>query len=811
MSDLYRVLRLAFRQLWKSPGFTLAALVSIALGIGANTTTFSFANTLIFKENPYVREPDRLVRLFLRWSSGLKFGSFSYPDYVDFRERNEVFEGLVADVVSPLHLSTEDGNERIWAAIVSANYFSVLGVDIPLGRPFGPEDDRTLDDDPVVVVTHGFWQRRLGGARDVVGRSVHLNGHPYTVIGVAPEGFTGVNVGLRPELWAPLSMTSQLMPDRDLRERGNHWIGFVIGRLKPDVTAEQAREATNALMAALTEEYPDTNEGKAVDVFPEAEASLHPMIRSGFVGFLGVMFGVVGLILLLACANVAGLLVARSVARRREIGIHVALGADRARLLRQLLTESLVLSLAGGALGLLLSLGLRGLLISVRPPSDLPIHVDVQLDTAVLVFTLAASVMSGVLFGLAPALQTTRADVVSALKEGLPHGGRRGGLRRLLVAGQVALSAVLLIAAGLAIRSLENVRRLDPGFDPDHLIVGAVDLDLQGYDETRGREFRRRLKERLSVLPGVKAVGLARMFPLQLNSSDRGAVPEGYEPLPGETPSVLYNYVDPDYFAAMGIPILSGRGFTERDVQGSPPVIVVNQTFANNYWPGQDPVGKRVRTVDANHEVVGIAKDGKYFSIGEDPKPYMYLCSLQYYRGETVIHLRAEREPEALLAGIRNEVRALDPQLPLSDLKTGHAALGFVLFPARLAAGVVGAFSALALLLAAVGLYGVIAYAASQGRHEIGVRIALGAKARDVLRLIVGQGMRLTGAGLVVGILAALALARAMVGILYGVSATEPLAFIGAAVVLAAVALVATYLPARRAARVDPVIALRAE
>ena len=812
MSDLFQDVRYGWRQLFKSPAFTLAACACIALGIGANTATFTFANAFLFRKSPHVQEPERLVRLFISWASGLKLGSFSYPDYEDFRDRNDVFTGLAVEALAPLHLSSGDRNERIWGSVVSGNYFAVLGVNVTQGRSFLPEEDVRSGGQPVVVLSHGLWKRRFGSDPSIVGTTVTLNGHPFTVVGVAPEGFVGPNVGLGPELWAPFAMTPRLMLGRTLTERGNHWIGSVIGRMKSDVTAAQVRESTNALMVGLVKEYPQTNEGKSVDVYTEDGASLHPMVRRGFVRFLRLMFGVVGFILLLACANVAGLLLARAVSRRREIAVRMALGGSRSRIIRQLLVENAMLSALACGAGLLLGLWLTRLIGSFRPSSDLPLVIDASLDSRVLAFTFIVTILSALVFGLAPALQTTRADLVSALKEGGPQGGPGGKssrLRRLLVVTQVALSAILLVGAALTVRSLSNVRNLDPGFNPLSQLVGTIDLDLQGYDEAKSREFQENLRARLGALPGVAAVGLSRQLPLQLSSSQNGALPEGNVFPPDKTPSIDYNVVDPGYFAAMGVTMLRGRTFDATDTPSAPPVLVVNQQFADRFWPGQDPVGKHVRTSGKEHTVIGIVENGKYVSLGEDPKAFMYYSLLQRHDGSTVLHVRTAAEPTALMTAVRNEIRSLDPLLPVSDLKSMERALGFALLPARLAAGVVSAFAVLALFLAAGGLYGVMSYAVSENTREIGIRMALGARAGDVEKQVLRQGLVLTGFGVATGLLGGFVLTRVMAGLLYGVSATDPVSFVTGALVIVAAAALASYIPARRATRVDPIPALR--
>jgi len=813
MGEWIKDFRYASRQLIRNPGFTLAAIICLSLGIGANTATFSLADSLLFRM-PEVREPERLVRLFVEWSSGLKFGSFSFPDYLDVRDHSGVFAGLIAESLLPLHLSAGDRNERIAGSIVSGNYFSELGIKIPLGRGFSPEEDRTPGTHPVTVIGHGIWQRRFGANPDIIGNSLVLNGQPYTVIGVAPEGFQGTNIGIAPELWVPMMMQEQLRPGRSqMQNRGNHWIGFITGRLKPGVTLSQARSALAAFMRGLEEQYPGSNTGKTVVVYPESEASLHPMLRGTFVGFMALMFAVVGLILILACANVAGLLLARMAARRREFGIRMALGCGRGRLVRQLLAESMVLSGLAGVLGLLLGISLIRLLETLRPPTDIPIRLSVAIDWRVLGFTALAAVLTGILFGLAPALSAVHQNLIPALKEGsYAEHGRTSGLRKLLVVGQVALSFTLLVAAGLTVHSLQNAHNLDPGFDPENLLIAGTDLPLQGYTEETGRIFYRSLRERIERLPGVVAVGLGRTIPLNLSSSQTAVVPEGYSTPPGSNnPSIDYNIVDHGYFAAMGIPVLRGRGFTVRDDADAPPVLMVNESFAKRFWPDRNPIGRKVRASGpgSEFEVVGVVKDGKYFSLGEDPKPFMYFSHAQRYAGDMILHVRSAGAPGALLPAVRREIGALDRQLPVSDLRTMKAALGFALLPARLAAQAVSAFAFLALLLAATGLYGVMAYRVSQGSREIGVRMALGARPKDVQAWVVRKGMRLALLGLAAGLAGGLALAQLMSGLLYGISPVDPFSFGASLLVLSGVALAACYVPARRATRVDPMRVLR--
>ncbi len=811
LADLAHDFRLGFRQLAKSPGFTVAAVLCLALGIGANTAVFSFANFFLFRPLP-VSHPDELVRGFVSWSSGLKFGSFSYPDYVDFRARNEVLSGFAATSLTPFHLSADGRNERLWGELVSADYFQVLGVEVPIGRAFLPEEETERGAHPVLVISHGLWRTRFGGDPGIVGRGVTVNGHPFTIVGVAAESFGGSQLGLKVALWTPLGMQEVAVPGGSrLEHRDHHWLS-AIGRLKPGITVRQAETSLNGLMAQLVAAYPEDNVGKSVVLYPEAQSNLHPMVRGGFVGFLALMLGVVGLVLLLACSNVASLLLARSAARRREIAVRLALGASRARLVRQLLAESTALALAAGGAGLLLALWLTRFLASQPPPVDFPLAVDLSLNFEVLAFTLGASLVASVLVGLAPALQSSRPELVPALKDG--GGAGRGGsrMRRLLVGAQVALSLVLLVGAALVLKSLANARHLPLGFEPERQLLAGADLDLQGYDKTRGRELFRALEERVDALPGVTAAAWAQRIPLTFSDASTSAVAEGYvTPEGSNPPSINFNQVGPGYFEALGLPLQAGRGFEPADGPEGQRVIVVNRAFADKYWPGADPLGKRVNTFGGEHVVVGVAATGKYFSLGEAPKPYMYLPIERYYDGSRVLHVRTAGDPTPLLEAVRREIQALDPNLPVRDLKLMKAQLGFVLFPARLAAVVVSVFAVLALLLASVGLYAVIAFWVSQRTPEIGIRMALGARAADVQRLVMRQGLSLTGAGLAAGLALGVGLAALATKVLYGISPGDPRNYLAAAALLAVVALAATLIPARRATRVDPTRALRAQ
>ena len=815
MGDFARDLRFGARQLINSPGFTVAAVACLALGIGANSAAFSFVRAFLYQTAP-IREPESLVRMYLNYNNGLQFGSWSYPDLVDMRAAtDDVFQQVLADTVGIFSFSAGGESRRIFGTYVTGNYFDMLGVEPQLGRGFLPEEDQTEGTHPVAVLSHRFWSDVFGADPGALGRSMLLNGQEITVIGVAPADYEGNNTAIRTELWIPFSMEPALTPSgSNLERRGNHWIQSATGRLRPGVTMQQAKSALDALYVHLEDLYPDTNTAITVDFYPESKAALHPVVRGGFVAMLSLLSGVVGFVLLLACANVAGLLVARSTARTREVGIRLAFGAGRGRLIRQLLTESTVLSALGGVLGVLLGLALIGLLKSFQPPTGVPLRIDVGMDATVLAFTFLVTAATGLVFGLAPAIASTRQDLVVALKDGAPgSGGRSTRLRDALVVGQVAVCLVLLIAAGMVLRSLQQVQRLDLGFNPEGLVHASVDPALQGYPVKELSTFFDELRADLLVQPGIEAVGYSQSTPLSLMSRTRGVLPEGYEIPEGQDwPRLDYNEVDHGYFVAMGIPILRGRSFAADDGLDAAPVAIINQAFADRFWPGDTAVGKRIRSGGEERQIIGVVPTGKYFSRGEDPKPYFYGARAQQYRGGlTFVHVRTAGDPAAALETVRRTIQRRDPTMPVSDLNTGHGSLGLAFLPARLAAGVVAAFAGLALLLAAVGLYGVISFAVAQGFREIGIRMAVGARAVDVTRAVMIHGARLTLVGLVLGVAGGLLLSRAATTVLYGVSATDFAAYGIAVLVLGATAAAASFVPALRATRIDPLVALRTD
>jgi predicted permease len=676
----------------------------------------------------------------------------------------------------------------------------------------------------VVVLSAGFWRRRFGADPQTVGRVVSLNGRPYTIVGVGPTGFTGLLRGVSPDLFVPLAMQDALGGGA-LEERGNRGL-MLVGRLRPGLGVEQVRADLDRIASRLHAAHPQawTNRlgtRREVSVLAEGASRLPPQAAAPVSAFLALLSAGVGLVLVVACSNVAGMLLARARARRREVAIRVALGARRGHLVRQLMIESLLLSLGAGALGVLLAAWAVRLIVAFQPPLPVTLALGLGLDGRVLLFSALVSMLTALAFGLLPALHASRPDPMEALKTAggdAPARRRRVALRDALVASQVAVCLVLLVGAGLFLRSLAAARRIQPGFDPRGVLAFALDLGAQGLAEAQGRAFLTQLRERLSALPGVEEVSLASRVPLSLGGGRRGLEIEGYAPGPGEDMEVHYSVVGPGYFRTMRSPLARGRDLTEADA-GGPGVVVVNEAFVRRYWPGQSGLGRRVlvprsvagRDEQAPMEVVGVARDGKYDTLGEEPTPFVFYAHGPLYEAEVSVLLRASGSPAALAGAVRREVAAFDPTLPVFDVKTLEQHLGTALFPVRAAATVLGLMGALALVLAAVGLYGVLAYAVTRRTREIGVRMALGAHRADVVAMVLRGGLRLTAAGAAVGLVAAVAVTRFLAFLLYGVSPLDPLTLAGVVALLASVALLAAVVPARRAAAVEPMAALREE
>ena len=792
-------LRYGLRMMRRSPGFAAVAVLTLALGIGANTAIFSVVNAVLLRPLPY-RDPARLVTVL---HDGWK--PVAPANFLDWREQSSSFESIAAAQLWSLTMTGRHHPEQLEVLQTSAEMFQVLGIDAALGRTFAAGEDQP-GREHVVVLSHGFWQRRFGSAADAVGQQVMLDGEPYTVVGVMPSDFQFAPFwATRAEAWVPLNLGRRVSDRRGQSLR-------VFARLKPGVTLGQAQAEMESINRRLAEQHPRENEGLTASVDP-----LHEKVVGRSRPALLIILGAVGFVLLIACANVANLMMARSALRRREIAVRIALGAGRWRVVRQLLTESLVLSLAGGAAGLLLAYWSNTALASLGPDT-LPRVRTASLDAGVLLFTLGLSVFVGLLFGLAPALQSTKTDLTESLKsraQGSSRGRRHERVRQLLVVGEIAVSLVLLVGGGLMMRSFLRLTSIDPGFDPSGVTTATVPLAGPRYatDEQRAAFFQR-LTTQLSSLPGVKSASAINHLPLGGDVWTFGFSVEGRPAPPdAERPTAVYRVVRPDYFRTMGAALLKGRDFTERDDAASHGVVVVNEALARRHWPGEEPLGKRIvvnTERPKTREVVGVVRDIKQGEWASEPQPEMYLPHLQAPspRSMTLV-IRASSDSFALGPSVRREVWAIDSDLPVSRVASMEEVVSESVGQQRFNTLLIGLFAGVALILAAVGVYGVMSHAVAQRTHEIGVRLALGARGRDVLGMIIRQGLGLTLTGLAVGLAAALALVRVMSSLLYDVSATDPLIYGGVAAALTLSALLACYIPARRATKVDPMVALR--
>jgi len=808
-----RDLRYSVRMLAKSPMFTMAAIGTLALGIGLNAATFSAVTGILLRPLSGAENPDELVQIYRQWP-GMEFGSSSIPHYQDLRDRTDaVFESVAAWSFAELSLATGETSERVIGMLVSANFFQTYGVRPALGRVFLPEEEAEGPGaHPVAVLGYSFWQSRFGGDPSVIGRTVNLNGHPFVVVGVAPAKFKGpVNFADIP-VYVPIMMQGEVSQFNSIESRGNNFM-TVVGRLRDGETIGRASQVLDRTLVQLREEFPDEYEGQLGHTLVlQSEAGIHPSFRTAQIGMSAVIMIVVALLLLIACVNVANLFLARARERRREMGIRLSLGASGGAIVQQLLTESLVFSLLAGLAGLGLAHVATGLLSGIRPPIDGPWAFQVELDNSVLLFTLLVSVAAGILFGLAPALQAARPDTLAAVKGAAAERPGKSRVSSGLVIIQMALSLLLLISSGLFLRSLQGATEIDPGFDqPGGLVLTSVDPGLQGYDDARARQFLDRLLEEVGALPEVTAAGLTTTVPLGLSGSDRGVAIPGYEFAEGERNSLDYAVVSEGYLEAMGIKLLEGRTFGRQDDETGSPVIIVNERFAERFWPGKSALGRVVSTAGKDREVVGVVETGKYRSLGEAPTEYMYLPERELFRTAVAVVARVRSSPESALRRIHETVRAMDPDMPVYDVRTMEDHMGLALLPARLGGSVLGLFGVLGLILSAVGIYGVMAYSVAQRTREIGIRVALGADRGRVIKLVLGEGLRLAVIGTVLGLIAAVAAARLVRGLLYNVSALDPAAFIGVPLVLLAVAALAVFVPARRAAALDPLRALKTE
>ncbi len=815
-----RDVQYAIRLLKRNPIFALTAAASLAIGIGANTTIFTIANALLFKPPAGVADAGDLVDVG-RSQNGQGFDNSSYPNYLDIRARNTVFDGIYAHRfgAEPMSLGGPGGAERIYGSLVTANYFSVLGTRAAVGRVFTSADGEEAGSTPLLVVSHSFWLRRFAADASVVGRTVTLNGRPFTVVGVAPEGFHGTTV-LTADVWVPLTMVAEAMPRRStslLTSRPSVWLAMG-ARLKRGVTVAQARAELETIGRSLEREFPADNRGKGLRVVP-----MSPIPGNGapVAAFFAVLMGIVGLVLAIACANIAGVLLARATARRREIAVRLALGAGRGRLVRQMLVETSLLFLIGAAAGLALARVMTSLLVSILPALPLPVDLSLALDLRGVTFTVGLSLVAAILCGLAPALSSSKAAVVTSLKADGQGGPERQRLRSAFVVAQVTLSIVLVVGAGLFGRAMQRAAVLDPGFDPRGVELATLDLALAGYDDARGRVFATDLITRVRTLPGVQSAALAAMVPLGGGGLGLGglsvpgvAAPEGRRFFDAD-----WNVVSPGYFETVKLALVTGRDFTDADRADSPSVVVVNETASRRWWPGKSAVGQTLLQHDGRPDapdairrltVIGVARDSKYRSLNEDPRLFVYVPLQQQYMSRTTIVARSTAG-QRLAGDLRTLLASMNPNLPIVAAMDFEEYAQLTLIPQRVAASVSGSLGLVGLLLAAIGVYGVTAYMVTSRTREIGIRVALGAQPRDVLRMVIRQGLSLTLAGAAIGLVLAAAAGRLIVSLLMGVGPLDVVTFAGAAALFALIGVAACYVPARRALRINATEALRYE
>jgi predicted permease len=812
-------LKFAFRQLLKNPGFTAVAVLSLSLGIAANTTIFSFVNVLLLRPPP-VEAPGELWQV---WRQNLKGGSaferyqgLSYPGYIHFRDHNQSFAALAAfDPETPFVSWSRDGiGQSVQCQFVSGNFFSICGIRAAPGRAFGPEEDRQPGADPVAVISHAFWKNHLNSDPQIVGRALTINGVSLAVVGIAPEGFTGLLAGMSPDLWAPYMMAPVVLHDPEWHTRTGAFSHFGLGRLKPGISAPQAEAELTALIRALEEVEPRHNRDFGAAVFPST------MVPSPFRGsvwaFTAVLMGAVFMVLLIACANAANLMLARAVARRREMAVRSSIGASRWQLMRQVLTESVLLALMSGGFGLVLTSWFLPLLLRLTPPT-MPIRPEVGLDARVFAFTALVSLVTGILFGLAPAWRGTRVNLATALKDDSQAGGvRRSRLASGLIVGQISICLVLLIAGSLCLRSLFNAQHVKLGFKIENRVTAEVNLKDYGYSAEQMKQFNDAFLERVAALPVIESVAILDYLPLDTRYLGITYNVEGREPPPGQEGQNLQTFdVGAGFFGTMGTVLLRGREFVPSDREGAALAAIINQTMADQFWPGQEAVGRRLFEGKPgegdSYEIVGVVETGKYRTLGENERPVVFRARLQHPRPRSTFVAHVRGDSQAALGAIREAVRELDARLSLSRLETLDRHLALALFPARTTGLLFSVFGAVALLLAVSGLFSVIAYSVSQRTREIGVRMALGASRRNITRMVVRQGVKLAGFGIGAGLVASLAATRLIHGLLYGVSPMDPVTFVAVPSLLLTVSLLACLLPARRAASVDPMEALRTE
>ena len=810
---MIRDIRFAFRMLVKSPGITVVAVLTLALGIAANGTIFSWISSTLLNPIPGIAHAANLVSVMRGEPSEHPTPPFSYPDYRDLREQSQTFDGLLAYHDDFMSITGGGKPERIYGAVTSSNYFDVLGARMALGRGFVPSEEQP-GGPAAAVISYALWQTHFGEDRAVIGKTIQVNQHPYTIVGVAPKDFRGCKTGLRTDVWIPLTLDDAVWRGDRLEDRGNFWLN-VLGKLRPGVTRNRAAAELNLLMQRLVQRYPEAHTST------KNQITLDPLWRSPFginvylYKMLPMLLGLAAALLLLACANVANLLLVRSVTRRREIAIRLSVGATPAQLVRQLLVESLMLGLVGGAVAVAMTAWTSRSLAALFPPTTLPLTHDSHVDLRVLAATIALSILTALIFGTLPALRSSRIPLQTVLKEeagSVSVGFHKNRLSNNLVVTQIALSLLLLVCAGLFTRSLQKAEQQDAGFDPEHVLLMSYELGQTGYTNARSVAFDRQVIAKVAALPGVEEVTLADFSPLSFSIHSDFVALEGYVPQPQESMEISRGYVGPNYFHTLRTSLIAGRDFTEADAMGAQAVCVVNQALVDRYWLGQDAIGKRVND-GVWFTVVGVARNAKYRLLTYPPEPVMYFPMYQSYHAisETTIHVRTSGDPQRMAFLVEQAVHELDADLPVFNVHPMTVTIKLGSIFQRVSATFATSFGVLALLLAGVGIYGVVAYATRQRTREFGIRMALGAEKRQIFSLVLLQGFRLAVFGLGVGMALSFVLTRLVRSQLYGVTATDVPTFAMVALLLAAVALTACYVPAWRATKIEPIVALRCE
>jgi predicted permease len=826
MTNIAQDIRYALRNLRKSPAFAAIAVITLALGIGANTAIFTVVNAVFFHPIP-VKDPARLMEIFtldqrkILGAANNNVFPNSFPNAQDIQQRAQSFSGVTVyeSFATPVSMTVNGQPNQYFAQLSSGNYFDVLGVHAQLGRTFRPEEDSTAGAGPVVVLNHGFWERVFAANPNVIGQNVMVNGQGFSIIGVAPKGFQGTSVIGGPDMWIPMSMHDQVLTGftkQLFNER--RFLGFsAVGRLKDGARPEQAKAELQAIASDLETAFPLANKGRTFTLQPLLESSIAPNQRDQFKRAGVMLMAVVGIVLLIACFNIANLLLARASGRKREMSIRVAIGASRRRIVTQLLTEALVLAIAGGALGLGLALAGRDVMWRFRPPLLPADGMDLSLDWHVMAFTFLVAITTGLIFGLAPALQASRPDLVSELKEragGDLRKGSRFTVRDVLISLQVTVCLIALVFAGLFLISLRNARAMDTGFDTHNLAMLSFDLGALNYDAPRAREFERRALGAAQNTPGVRGAALSNTIPLFNGGFGRTLFKEGEDNSNGQSGHVSqYSVMSPEYLQTMGIAMVRGQGFDSTIRENTPRVAIINETAAKQIWPNEDPIGKRFtffRDTSAT-QVIGVVHDSTYNALGEASRPYMYVPLIQNPNTAMTVFFRTQGDPRSALASVRSQIQAMDRNLPITNVWAIGEVISQSLWASSFGASLLTVFAMIAMALCAVGIYGVVGYSVGQRIREFGIRLALGAQPRDVLLMVLKQSALIMGAGLALGLVAAFFLARLIVTFLYGVNTNSPLAFLAMALVLAAVGVFASYIPARRAAKVDPMVALHYE